>query len=127
MSMRYGELNELRKILVVDDFRDAAEMVTAMLTLRGHRACFAVTGQDGLDLVSTFDPDVVLLDLSMPGLDGYSVARTIREQYSTDTIRLIAFTAWDDEVSRARAKAAGFDGHLPKPAALAHIIRCVEQ
>lgn len=122
-----GQLDKSRKILVVDDFVDAAEIVTAMLKLRGHRARFAVTGQAGLDLASTFQPDVVLLDLSMPGLDGYSVARALRQQYAKDSLRLIAFTAWDDEVSRARAKAAGFDDHIRKPAALAHIIRCIEQ
>lgn len=111
-----------RKILVVDDYEDAAAVVVDILQLHGHHTRFAVGGQAGLCAASAFSPEVVFLDLSMPGCDGYKVARCLRLSYPDRKLRLIALTAWGDELSRARAKAAGFDVHLIKPAQLHAII-----
>ena len=117
-----AQANQPRKILVVDDHEDAAAIVADILELHGHHTCFAVGGQAGLCAASTFSPEVVFLDLCMPECDGYKVARCLRLAYPDRQLRLIALTAWDDDLSRARAKAAGFDAHLIKPAQLHDII-----
>lgn len=111
-----------RRILVVDDYEDAAAVVAAILQLHGHHTRFAVGGHAGLCVASTFSPEIVYLDLSMPGFDGYKVARCLRLTYPDRNLRLIALTASGDDISRARAKAAGFDVHLVKPAHLNDII-----
>ena len=111
-----------RKILVVDDYEDAASIVADILQLHGHQARFAVGGYAGLYAAITFSPEVVFVDLSMPECDGYKVARCLRLSYPDRKLRLIALTARDDDLSRARAKAAGFDAHLVKPAHLHDIV-----
>lgn len=111
-----------RKILVVDDYEDAAAIVADILQLHGHQARFAVGGHAGLYAAFTFSPEVVFLDLSMPGCDGYKVARCLRLSFPDRKLRLIALTACDDDLSRARAKAAGFDAHIIKPAHLHDIV-----
>ena len=111
-----------RKILVVDDYEDAAAIVADILQLHGHQARFAVGGQAALCEASTFAPEVVFVDLRMPGCDGYKVARCLRLSYPDRKLRLIALTSCDDDLSRARAKAAGFDAHLTKPVHLQDIV-----
>lgn len=117
-----AQVDQPRKILVVDDYEDAAAIVAGILQLHGHHTCFAVGGHAGLCAAMTFSPEVVFLDLSMPGCDGYQVARCLRQSYADRKLRLIALSAWDDDLTRARAKAAGFDAHLIKPAHLLDII-----
>lgn len=111
-----------RRILVVDDNRDAADIIAEFLTLYGHEARPVYDGEEALRLASSFAPDVVFLDLGMPGLDGYAVAAKMRSTPAFDKTRVIALTAWSDDVARARVKAAGFDSHLIKPASIDTIL-----
>ena len=105
-----------RSVLVVDDNRDAAETLAALLNMMGHRAPVANDGRQALRMLPSLMPDVVFLDLGMPGMSGYEVAMAIREDVRLAGIRLVALTGWGGEADRARTKAAGFDEHLTKPA-----------
>ena len=105
-----------RSVLVVDDNRDAAETLAALLNMMGHRAPVANDGRQALRMLPSLMPDVVFLDLGMPGMSGYEVAAAIREDARLANVRLVALTGWGGEADRARTRAAGFDEHLTKPA-----------
>ena len=105
------------KILVVDDSRDAADTCAILLELSGHHVQTAYTGQRALELAETFRPHVLLLDIGLPDLDGYQLAKKIRATpWGRGTV-LIAVTGWGQEADRRRAFDAGFDQHLTKPIA----------
>ena len=104
-----------RKSLVVDDNEDAAESLGALLTALGANVQTAHDGREALSAVDDFTPDVVLLDIGMPGMDGYEVSRRIRTKFSSEQVTLIALTGWGQEEDRRRSRAAGFDHHLVKP------------
>jgi two-component system, sensor histidine kinase len=104
------------RILVVDDNEDAATTLGALLEMLGHMVSVANSGQRALETIKSFDPHIMVLDIGMPGLDGYEVARRVRAR--TDLRRqplLVAATGWGAEADRDRAFAAGFDRHLTKP------------
>ena len=103
------------RVLVVDDNRDAAETLTTFLEMLGWQARTAYDGNDALAAAQSFAPDVVLLDIGLPGMDGYEVARALRADPQVGRARLIALTGWGAEDDRRRAMAAGFDHHLTKP------------
>ena len=105
------------KILVVDDSRDAADMCGALLALSGHTVRCAYTGRQGLALAEAFRPDVVLLDIGLPDVNGYEVAMEIRGTRWGRAATLIAITGWGQTEDRRRAFEAGFDHHLTKPVA----------
>jgi PAS domain S-box-containing protein len=107
-----------RRVLVVDDNADAAESLAQLLMLKGHEVRVAYDGLSGVETARAFAPDVVLLDIGMPGLDGYAVARRLREQDGAPPMRLVALTGYGQEDDRRRALDAGFDGHLVKPPAV---------
>jgi signal transduction histidine kinase len=111
---RTGSGGRGARILVVDDNADAALTTQALLTLLGHEAHIASDGSEALDRFAGLDPDVVLLDIGLPGLDGYEVARLMRER-ATRPNMLVALTGWGKESDRRRAREAGFDAHLVKP------------
>lgn len=100
------------RVLVVDDNVDSAEMLQALLTTMGHEAGMAHDGHSALEAVDTQRPEVVLLDIGLPDMDGYEVARQIRQRQGSRP-RLIALTGWDKDDERSRR--AGFDHHLMKP------------
>ena len=104
-----------RRILVADDDRDAVLALTALLEHEGYEVRGVHHGADVLDAVFNFAPDVVLLDISMPRMSGYEVARQLRERYGSARPTLIAVTALTRTVDRAHAKAAGFEHHVAKP------------
>jgi CheY-like chemotaxis protein len=104
------------RVLVVDDNEDAAEMLNGMLLANGHRVAVAHNGEEALRTAVTFNPEVGLLDLSMPGLDGYELAARLRAIPQLRDLLLVAITGWGQEEDRRRALAAGFDAHLTKPA-----------
>jgi CheY-like chemotaxis protein len=104
------------RVLVVDDNRDAADSLALLVQLWGHEVHVAYDGADGLRTACTFEPDCLLLDVSLPKLDGYRLARLLREQESLRGSKLIALTAYSDEHNIHRAREAGFDYHLVKPA-----------
>jgi signal transduction histidine kinase len=105
-----------RRILIVDDSRDGGESLAILLRVLGAEVALAHSGRAALDCVDTFRPDVVLLDIGMPGMDGYEVARRIRANPANRQISLIALTGWGQDEDRKRSVAAGFNHHLVKPA-----------
>ncbi len=92
------------RILIVDDNRDAADSMALSLQLAGHTVCTAYDGQEGIELAFAFAPDVVLLDLGMPGLNGFEIARRIRQQPWGKALTLIAVTGWGQEQDRHRTR-----------------------
>ena len=105
-----------RRILIVDDSRDGGESLAMLLRVLGADVALAHSGRNALECVETFKPDVVLLDIGMPGMDGYEVARRIRSNPTNRHISLIALTGWGQDEDRKRSVAAGFNHHLVKPA-----------
>lgn len=103
------------KILVVDDNRDAAETLSMLLELKGHEVRRAYDGENALQLAEDFRPEMVLLDLGMPKMNGYEACRRIRDHAWGAQMTLIAVTGWGQEDDRRKSTAAGFDGHLVKP------------
>jgi CheY-like chemotaxis protein len=107
-----------RRILVVDDNRDAALSLAMMLRLRGNDVATAHDGVEAVEAAGRFRPNVILMDVGMPRLDGYEATRRIREQPGGPPTIIIALTGWGQEGDRALSKAAGCDGHLVKPVSL---------
>jgi len=106
------------RVLVVDDNRDAADSMGLLLKRAGAEVEVVHDGCQALSTVERFHPAVVLLDIGMPGMDGYEVARRIREQPTLHDVMLIALTGWGQADDRRRSLSAGFDHHLTKPAGL---------
>jgi len=103
-------------VLVVDDNIDAAESTAAYLRLEGHEVKTVNDGHDALSSVQVFAPHVIVLDIGLPGIDGYAVARQLRSQGDTSHALLIALTGYGQREDREKAKEAGFDYHFTKPA-----------
>jgi CheY-like chemotaxis protein len=103
------------RILVVEDNRDSADSLRLLLELSGHEAAVAYSGHDGVRAAERYQPDVVLCDIGLPGLDGYGVARKLRDHPITAKARLIAVTAYGRDEDRRRSHEAGFERHLVKP------------
>jgi CheY-like chemotaxis protein len=110
------------RILVVDDNRDSAESMAMFLRMTGHEISTAHDGLDAVKEADAFLPDVILLDIGLPGLNGYEVAQRIRAMPGNRVI-LIALTGWGQEEDRRRSKEAGFDHHLTKPINFDHLNR----
>jgi PAS domain S-box-containing protein len=104
-----------RRILVVDDNEDAAETLAALLRLKSQKVEVAHGGPAALEAVRRFEPEMIFLDIGMPGMDGYEVARKLRARSDHRNLILIALTGFGQEDDRARSRAAGFDHHLVKP------------
>jgi two-component system, chemotaxis family, CheB/CheR fusion protein len=105
----------LQRILVVDDNADAAESLTALLRVWGHDVQVVHDGAAALDVAAVFVPSIVVLDIGMPGMDGYDVARRLRRMPGLEHALLIALTGFGGDQDRERAKQAGFDRHITKP------------
>jgi signal transduction histidine kinase len=104
-----------RRILLADDNRDALETLARLLQLGGHEIHKAVDGVQALEAADRVRPDLVLLDIGMPGMDGYEVARRIRSQPWGRSATLVALSGWGQESDRKRSREAGFDSHCIKP------------
>ena len=104
-----------RRVLIVDDNVDVATTLAEMLALSGHQTITAFSGLEALDAAATFDPEVIFLDIGLPGMNGYEVARKLRANPFHDNALLVAVTGWGSEMDRRRSKDAGFDVHLTKP------------
>ena len=114
------------RVLVVDDSPDNVESMALLLRLYGHEVDVALGGPAALRAAQAQQPDAVLLDISMPGMDGYQVARRLRAMFRDKRLLLIAITAHGFEEDRRRCEEAGFDLHLVKPAdplAVEHLLR----
>jgi two-component system, chemotaxis family, CheB/CheR fusion protein len=103
------------RVLVVDDYPDSAAIVAALLTLLGYECRTAMTGSDALEVAARFDPQTVLLDIGLPDISGYEVARELRAHARGRSLHLAAITGWGQPADRTRALAAGFDQFLLKP------------
>lgn len=104
-----------KRILVVDDNVDGAETLSMLLELGGHELAVAHSGPDALDAVNRFAPEIVFLDIGLPGMDGYEVARHLRADPGKANIVLVALTGWGSAADQQRSRDAGFDTHLTKP------------
>jgi CheY-like chemotaxis protein len=102
-------------VLVVDDNRDAAKSLGQLLKIHGVAVQVVHDGPAALDKVEEFRPHIVLLDLGMPGMDGFEVAQKIRANPAMKDVLLVALTGWGQEEDRRRTHAAGFNHHLVKP------------
>ena len=113
------------RVLVVDDNVDSAESMGMVLELLGVRHEVVFSGQAALEAARRFCPDVVLLDIGMPGMDGYEVARHLRAADETADATLIALTGWSQASDRERSREAGFDHHLSKPVDIGALQRLI--
>ncbi len=116
-----------RRVLVVEDNQDAAEMIAVMLELDGHEVSVAGDGLEAVDLARQWKPDVVLLDIGLPKLDGYEVARRIRGSKIRPRPLIAAMTGYGREEDRKRGEDAGIDVHLVKPARREQIVELLER
>lgn len=111
------------RILIVDDEPDNLKLASEFLAFSGATVTTAETGTQALALVAEAKPTVILLDLSMPGVDGWEVQRQLRQQPALDRVPIIALTALAMPEDRARAETAGFDGYITKPFRVGSLVR----
>ena len=104
-----------RRIVIIEDSDDARDMLKAFLEQLGHEVAVAKDGLDGAALLLKLCPDVALVDIGLPGIDGYEVARRVRAESNGETVYLVALTGYGGTDAKAKAKAAGFDLHITKP------------
>ena len=119
-----------RRVLVVDDNPDAAETLEMLLRLLGAEVHTAADGRSALEILRRVHPAVVVLDIGLPDVDGYEVARRVREEPGGSDTLLIALTGWGEEEDQRRSREAGIDHHLVKPvdfAALEQLLRAPRQ
>ncbi len=115
------------RMLVVDDNGDSAESLALLLSLAGHETHVAHTGPEALDRADALRPDAVLLDLGLPGLNGYEVCRRLRAVAWAREIPILAITGWGQADDRQRSKDAGFDGHLVKPVVFGELTALLDE
>jgi PAS domain S-box-containing protein len=116
-----------RRILVADDFPQSAAILARLLRQDGNEVQVAQDGIEAIETAAEFRPDVAVLDIAMPKLDGFDVARVIREQPWGKSIFLIALSGWGQQIDRQRSKNAGFDAHLTKPAKYETLMEILNQ
>lgn len=116
-----------RRLLVVDDEQAGAEAIVASLSMSGYEVQFVLSGQAAMHVLAAWTPEIAVLDINMPGMDGFAVARQLRHDKRTQHIAIVAFTAQDEVAVRAAGIAAGFDGYCQKGAASDSLLRLLEQ
>lgn len=110
-----------RRVLLVDDHNDSRRMLGLMLTISGHEVLESGNGIEALHVASSARPDVAIVDIALPGIDGYEVARRLRADPGTRSMGLIALSGYGQEEDRRCAYEAGFDVHLVKPVEAARL------
>jgi two-component system CheB/CheR fusion protein len=111
-----GECGTRRlRVLIVEDYADAALSTRMVLEMDGHEVHVAKDGLAGLEVAAAVDPDVILLDIGLPGLSGYEVAERLKSRKAERKLLLVAVTGYGQETDRERSAAAGIDVHLLKP------------
>jgi signal transduction histidine kinase len=125
MRTKTGPLDRPLRAVVCDDAPDLRDLVADLLRLRGHQVSVVGDGPAAIQLIVAEKPDVALIDIGLPDMDGYEVARTIREQLADRKPRLIAMTGYGQASDRAAAFEAGFDAHIVKPASADKILRAL--
>jgi signal transduction histidine kinase len=113
------------RVLVVDDNVDSARMIGTLLELDGHAVRIAHNAEGALALTRDFVPDAAVLDIGLPGIDGYQLAARLRAEARSRNLRLIALTGWGQDSDRLRAERAGFDVHLTKPAGASAVLEAL--
>jgi CheY-like chemotaxis protein len=112
-------------VLIIEDDRDAGQALVEVLELEGHRVALAANGQTGIALARRLKPEVVLCDIGLPDLDGFEVARLLRQDSELEGTRLVALSGYGQAEDRSRAREAGFDLHLTKPPSLEALQRAL--
>ncbi len=115
-----------RRILVVDDSRDGAESLGMMLELAGHDVSLAFDGIEAIEKAEQFRPEVILMDVGMPRLNGLDATRRIRQEAWGQSATIIALTGWGQECDREQSREAGCNGHLVKPVAFDELNRLLD-
>jgi len=115
-----------KRVFVVDDNRDAADTLGMFLAMEGYDVRVAYDGDEAIEEAHDFHPDVALLDIGLPGKDGYEIARTIRSERDDD-VMLIAVTGYASDEDVAKAREAGFDYHFSKPPNLPALLQRIEK
>jgi CheY-like chemotaxis protein len=110
-----------RRVLVTDDNRDQAESLAMLLNLMGHDVRTAFDGAEALETALAFAPEIALIDIGMPGMDGTEIARRFKAQPALRDTVLVAVTGWAQDKDREKSRASGFSHHLVKPADPAEI------
>jgi len=126
-GIRTVEGRAVRRVLVVDDNEDCAEMLASSLESMGHRVRVARDGRTALDAAATFHPDVALLDIGLPVMDGYELASRLRDLPDGQDIHLVAVTGYGQQRDRTASKAAGFAEHVVKPVDLERLQAILEE
>lgn len=116
-----------RRILLVDDNHDSVESLAMLLEHEGHETQVGYDGRQALDKAASWRPDVVLLDIGLPVMNGYDACRAIRRLPSAKDIRIIALSGWGQEQDRAMAREAGFDEHLVKPVNITALMKLLDE
>lgn len=114
------------RVMVVEDNRDTLASIAAVLRFEQYDVVTAPDGQIAIEMARLYPPDVVLLDIGLPGMDGYQVAQELRKQGPERTLYIAAITGYGTDADKQRATEAGFDAHLTKPARPFAIIRLLE-
>ena len=116
-----------RRILVVDDNADAADLLSMLLERMGNTTIVAHDASEALQLIEDFAPDVAVLDIGLPVMDGYELARRLREHPASKHTRLIALSGYGQASDKERSQLAGFDAHLVKPIAVQALRDVIEK
>ncbi len=115
-----------QRVLIVDDNRDSADSLVTAFAVLGHEATAAYGGRDALARLPDTRPSLIVLDLSMPEMDGYALARAIRAVPGYTTVPMVALSGFGSEADRVKSREAGFDRHMLKPFDLADLERMLE-
>ncbi len=115
-----------RRLLVVDDNRDSANMLAALLEVMGHEARTAHDGPHALSIAAEYRPDAIFLDIGLPGMNGYDVARKLRSSPELARVTLIALTGYGQDEDRRQVREAGFDYHLVKPTGADELAKIID-
>jgi CheY-like chemotaxis protein len=112
---RLETMQTMKRVLVVDDNADSAESLSLLLELMGHTVRTAHDGQEALEQAEAFRPELVLMDIGMPRMDGYEAARRLRQLPWASGVVIVALTGWGQDEDKRRSEEAGFNRHLIKP------------
>jgi DNA-binding response OmpR family regulator len=115
------------RIVIVDDNEDIRDLVAELLATHGHSVSQAGTGRAALELIEQLRPEAAIVDLGLPDLDGWAVAKSVRETLSGIPILLVAMSGYGSDADRKRATEAGFDAHIVKPAHIDEILRALSK
>jgi CheY-like chemotaxis protein len=119
--------NRRLSVLVVEDNADVRHMLKTLLELEGHEVEATVDGLQGLEMIELYQPDVALVDIGLPGIDGYELARQVRGNPENENVYLVALTGYGERKDRRRALQSGFDAHLAKPVDLEDLLHLLAE